>query len=177
MKKNVGLEKWKKDPELRVALARRNLAFLSRELQEFIADGFAREQKTRSCHAYQLSKRRSISGEPSGTRSTPCAAWAGTRCCMRFRAAKGQGPKKPMLPLRAAPTHPPSVVARRKPSLGERDCLPCPASIDPWLCSVRNWSFAGSEAHECMSRVLVTGQDVSRKIREHLSTWHTGKTP
>ena len=51
MKKNVGLEKWKKaalqnklqtcrptckiiqDPELRVALARRNLAFLSRELQ------------------------------------------------------------------------------------------------------------------------------------------------
>eukprot|EP00439_Symbiodinium_sp_Y106_P029103 s3799_g3.t1 len=47
MKKNVGLEKWKKDPELRVALARRNLAFLSRELQEFIADGFAREQKTR----------------------------------------------------------------------------------------------------------------------------------
>ncbi|CAE7745858.1 unnamed protein product [Symbiodinium microadriaticum] len=47
MKKNVGVDKWKKDPELRVALARRNLAFLSRELQEFIADGFAREQTTR----------------------------------------------------------------------------------------------------------------------------------
>ncbi|CAE7237849.1 unnamed protein product, partial [Symbiodinium natans] len=47
MQKNPVPEKWKKEPELRVALARKSLAYLSRELQEFIAAGFAREQKTR----------------------------------------------------------------------------------------------------------------------------------